>query len=97
MDDRAIAFFDRTPRIVPATMIPTLYVGWPLAQFGWAFGGVGLIFVWVFTLNADIASLWQFRGQLETVDGYVERVKETNFSEDLAVNHNRRGRHHAQG
>ena len=62
-------------------MIPAMYLGWPLAQFGWAFGGFGLVFVWVFTLNADVASLWQFSGSLETVDGYVERVTETNFSE----------------
>lgn len=62
-------------------MIPTLYLGGLLAQFGWVFVGFGLIFVWAFTLNADIASLWQFSGQLETVNGYVEHVSETKISE----------------
>ena len=62
-------------------MVPALYFGGALAQFGLAFGGFGMIFVWVFTLNADIASLWQFSGAVQTVGGYVDRSVETSFSE----------------
>jgi hypothetical protein len=41
-----------------------------------------MIFVWAFTLNADLTSWYHFhfRGRLETVEGTVLRSKKTSFS-----------------
>jgi len=81
MNDDALAAFERPPRTIPITLLPPLYFGGVFAQLGWFFFGFGMIFVWVFTRNADITYLWDFSGQLQTVDGFVINSEETNFSE----------------
>jgi hypothetical protein len=48
---------------------------------GWFCIGFGLIFVWAFTLNADLTSWYRFRGQLDTIEGKVTYNEKTSFSE----------------
>jgi len=52
-----------------------------LNQFGWIFFGSGLVFVWAFTLNADLTGWYLFRGQLDTTEGKTIDCKKTLFSE----------------
>jgi hypothetical protein len=51
-------------------------------QFGWIFFGFGLIFVWAFALQADVASPFLFRFQTKSTQGIVERVQESSASEN---------------
>ncbi len=81
MNDQAILTFDATPRPVPLSVRPSLYFGGIVAQMGWFFFGFGMVFVWIFVLNSDIAALWQFSGPIQTVDGSVTATHETSYSE----------------
>lgn len=69
------------PRSVPLSVRLRILLGGFLNQFGWIFFGFGLVFVWAFTLNADLTSWHRFRGQLETSEGKVIDCKKTLFSE----------------
>lgn len=69
------------PRRVPSAVRRTVLFGGFCNQFGWAFLGFGLVFFWVFVLNADFASFYYFRGELETAGGTVLDSKATKFSE----------------
>ena len=69
------------PRHVPLTVRVRLLFGGFLNQFGWIFFGFGMVFVWSFTLQADLTSWHLFRGRLETCEGTVTASKKTSFSE----------------
>jgi len=69
------------PRSVPLSVRLRILLGGFLNQFGWIFFGFGLVFVWAFTLNADLTSWYRFRGQLETSEGKVIDCKKTLYSE----------------
>ncbi len=72
--------FTPPPRHVPLSLrIVNTFNG--LAQAGWAIFGFGMIFVWVFTANADFSFL-NFRGPYEIAIGRVTRVEKTNASEN---------------
>ncbi len=72
--------FGSAPRRVPLSLqIVNFFNGF--SQIGWALFGFGMIFFWVFTLNADFSFL-TFRGPHETVDGTVTRVENTHASEN---------------
>lgn len=70
------------PRDVPLLVRLRVLLGGFLNQFGWIFFGFGLIFVWAFTVNADLTSWYRFRGQINTAEGTVIHSKKTRFSID---------------
>ena len=80
MNTNSIETFDRTPRSVPMSIVPPLYFGGFAGPFGWFFFGFGMIFVWIFTLNASFADLWQFSGNVQIAKGAVVSSSATNFS-----------------
>lgn len=67
------------PRYVPLLVKLKVLLGGFLNQFGWFFFGFGLVFVWMFTLNADLTSWCTFRGELAVAEGTVIESKETNM------------------
>ncbi len=69
------------PRNVPLSVRLRVLLGGFLNQFGWIFFGFGLVFVWAFTLNADLTGWYLFRGQLDTTEGKTIDCKKTLFSE----------------
>jgi hypothetical protein len=75
-------FNSPAPRAVPLSVRLRVLFGGFNNQFGWIFFGFGLIFVWVFALHADVASLFLFRFQTNSTQGIVETVQATNASED---------------
>jgi hypothetical protein len=70
------------PRAVPVCTRLTVLFGGILQQLGWAFLGFGMIFFYVFGLQADLSGLWM--GLLDTrqTTGVVTAVEETNASEN---------------
>jgi hypothetical protein len=68
------------PRYVPLSLriVNFFNVG---TQAGWGVFGFGMIFVWVFTLNADLSFL-DFRGEHYKVLGKVTDVRSTGASEN---------------
>jgi len=70
------------PRDVPLLVRIRVLLGGFLNQFGWIFLGFGLVFVWMFTANADLTSWYHFRGQINTAEGTVIYSKKTRFSID---------------
>ncbi|MDH4240860.1 MAG: DUF3592 domain-containing protein, partial [Phycisphaerae bacterium] len=68
------------PRDVPILVRLRVLFGGFLNQFGWIFFGFGLVFVWAFTVNADLTSWYRFRGQIDTAQGKVLYSKKTRFS-----------------
>lgn len=69
------------PRQVPWSLRLYVVFGGMLQQVGWGFLCFSMLFVWVFLPAADWASLWSFRGALESGPGTVRRVEKTSFSE----------------
>lgn len=74
------------PRSVPLLVRLRVLLGGFLNQFGWIFFGFGLVFVWAFTLNADLTSWYRFRGPLDTTEGKAIDCKKTLFSEGGSEN-----------
>lgn len=66
----------RSQRSVPLTAKLQLYVGGIFAQMGWFFFGFGLIFFWVFCLNADLSFIF-FRGTILNAQGVVTDARDT--------------------
>lgn len=66
------------PRRVPWLVRSQVLFGGFLNQFGWLFFGFGLIFVWIFGLNADLSGLLTPLRTMEIAEGMVLRVEETN-------------------
>ncbi|MEW6027421.1 MAG: hypothetical protein AB1599_09035 [Planctomycetota bacterium] len=69
------------PRNVPLLIRTNVLFGGTLNQLGWFFFGFGLIFVWVFALNADVLSWYYFLSDTERVSGTVSYSRRTGFSE----------------
>jgi Protein of unknown function (DUF3592) len=71
--------FSPPPRSVPGSLaIASLFNGF--AQIAWGVFGLGMIFFWVFPMNADLSFI-SVRGPLAEAAGEVVRVEETAFSE----------------
>jgi hypothetical protein len=68
-------------RIIPNTTKWNILFGGFLNQFGWSFFGFGLIFFWVFAMNADLSFL-HFTGRIVTVEGIVTMSVNTGASEN---------------
>ena len=65
------------PRQVPWLVRSQVLFGGFLNQFGWLFFSFGLIFVWIFGLNADLSGLLGPFRTMETAQGTILRVEET--------------------
>lgn len=70
------------PRNVPWPVRSQILFGGFVNQFGWLFLGIGLIFVWIFGLMADLSSIYFRLGQVETISGVVSDVEETSATEN---------------
>lgn len=70
------------PRAVPLMVRSKVLFGGFLNLFGWVFFGFGLIFFWVFAMNADLGSFFHFRGEPETAPGVVLQSRATGASEN---------------
>ncbi|MCI5137665.1 MAG: hypothetical protein D3922_04445 [Candidatus Electrothrix sp. AR1] len=68
-------------REVPVTVWGNIFFGGFANQFGWIFFGFGMIFFWIFALNADVSFLL-FSGERVTVQGMVTDSRETSASVD---------------
>lgn len=51
------------------------------SQFGWIFFGFGMIFFWLFVLNADVTSWYYFLGRLEKQEGEITQSIKAGFSQ----------------
>ena len=69
-------------RHLPLSVQSAVLFGGFANQFGWLFFGFGMVFVTLFTLNADFRSVLAFRGELQMADGTVVECEPTRFSED---------------
>ena len=69
-------------RRVPLSVRWMLKLSNSLALGGWAFFGVGMIFVWIFVGAADLTFGRAFRGELETAPAEVVSATESSYSED---------------
>lgn len=79
-DGRLLLQRQTLPREVPAALRLGVLLGGGLSQTGWIVLGVGMIFFWTFGLNADLASVLHFRGELDTARGQVTETRKTNVS-----------------
>jgi hypothetical protein len=70
------------PRKVPFSVRLRVLFGGFSNQFGWIFFGFGMVFVWIFTLHADLASIFLFRLETKTTIGIVESIQSTNATEN---------------
>jgi hypothetical protein len=61
-------------------------------QFGWAFLGFGMIFVWVFLPHTDLTSWYHFRQPTATVTGKIQDSWRTGFSSGGGRRHTSRRR-----
>jgi len=67
------------PRDLPLLVRARLLTGGFMNQFGWAFFGFGMIFVWVFVAEADLTGWITFGCELETAQGVATGRKETSL------------------
>lgn len=79
MDLRPTFVLAEPPRPVPLSLRGRLLLG-GVGQLGWLLLGFGLVFVWIFALNADVGCI-RFAGTLETAPGRITRVERTRASE----------------
>jgi len=71
----------KPPRSVPLSVrLPLLLGG--LGQIGWLVLAMGMVFFWIFALNADVARWFVFSGPLDRAEGQVTASRETSASED---------------
>ncbi len=75
-------FNSPAPRKVPFSVRLRVLFGGFNNQIGWIFFGFGMIFVWIFALHADLASIFLFRLETRTTVGVVESVQSTNATEN---------------
>jgi len=68
-------------RYIPITTKLSIFFGGFFNQFGWFFFGFGLIFVWVFVLNADL-SFPRFSNSIVTVEGVITNKVKSGASEN---------------
>jgi hypothetical protein len=69
------------PRQIPLGAWLGLRFGQTLAQAGFAFLLFSLFPIAAFLVHADIASLWRFRGELETTTGRITAVERTSATQ----------------
>lgn len=70
------------PRDVPWLLRLANLCGGFMTQFGWAWTGFTMIFVWVFVPNVDLEGAAAFRGRLDTARGTITASGSTNCSEN---------------
>ncbi|MCX6072420.1 MAG: DUF3592 domain-containing protein [Chloroflexi bacterium] len=70
------------PRAVPLCTWITVLFGGVLQQIGWFFLGFGMIFFYVFGLEADLSGLWMRLMDTRQATGLVTSVEDTNASEN---------------
>jgi hypothetical protein len=75
-------FNSPAPREVPCSVRLRVLFGGFNNQFGWIFFGFGMVFVWIFTLHADLASIFLFHLQTKTTVGVVEGIYSTSATEN---------------
>jgi hypothetical protein len=74
-------YLSAPPRgLSPALAVQTLFGGF-LQQFGWLFFGFGMVFFWVFVMQSEIASAFQFRA-VAVAEGRVTGHHATSASEN---------------
>ncbi|MEE4376898.1 MAG: DUF3592 domain-containing protein [Candidatus Competibacteraceae bacterium] len=66
---------------MPLTTRICILIGGFFNQFGWVFFGFGLIFVWVFALNADV-SFPRFSNNIVTTEGIITNKIRSSASEN---------------
>jgi hypothetical protein len=59
---------------------------------GWGVLAFGMILFWVFVMNADVASLWQFDGETEQTRGQITSSEKTSFSTGGSRKRGKRGK-----
>ena len=69
------------PRVVPTSVRVCLLLGGGMNLAGWLVVFVGMVFVWIFGVHADLPARYQFRGEVETAEGKVTRTERTAFTE----------------
>jgi len=69
------------PRKIPFDLSIMLILGNFMAKLGFFFFGFGLIFVWIFGINADYTSWYKFRSGIDEVPGMIKKCEKTGFSE----------------
>lgn len=70
------------PRRVSTLLRLRLLFGGVLNTIGWAITCFGMIFVWVFVSNSELATLGKFSGDLGGVSAFVTAVEATSMSEN---------------
>jgi len=70
------------PRAVPLCTWVTVLFGGVLQQIGWFFLGFGMIFFYVFGLEADLSGLWMRLMDTRQATGVVTSIEDTNASEN---------------
>ena len=70
------------PRTVPLCASLTVLFGGVVQQLGWFFLGFGMIFFYVFGLQADFSGLWMRLFDTRQATGMVISVEDTNASEN---------------
>jgi hypothetical protein len=76
-------FLNPPPRYVPLALKIKVLFGGFFSQFGWMWLGFSLIFMWVFPINIDYLSWWQFRNKdnIMVTKGILTREEKTKFTE----------------
>lgn len=72
---------NRPPRHVPPMLALRVMFGGFMNQFGWFFFGFGMIFFWIFGMQADLTG-WRFWGDVRETSGVIESRESTNMSEN---------------
>jgi hypothetical protein len=70
------------PRAVPLCTWATVLFGGVLQQIGWLFFGFGMIFFYIFGLEADLSGLWMGLMDTRQATGVITSVEDTNASEN---------------
>jgi hypothetical protein len=68
------------PRHIPITAKISVIFGGFRSQFGWAFFTFGLLFFWIFGMNADVSSL-RFQGEIIRQPAQISGLFSTGFEE----------------
>ena len=76
-----------TPRPIALMVRLRILFGSAGVQVGWGVFGFGLIFFWTFGMNADVPSLYRYRGKLTTEKAIVTAAEPTNFTEGGSKSH----------
>ncbi|MCK5685765.1 DUF3592 domain-containing protein [bacterium] len=75
-------YLTRPPRNIPLMLKIQVLFGGFMNQFGWFFFGFGMIFFWVFVMNADLTSWYQFDSSAVKEKGRVLYCEETSMEEN---------------